>query len=224
MKGFNIAPPPGSTGSLAPVQEQFSTSLDQSDQAQLTQTLQSLFSNSFLNKSKSTTQSCSTNTFNSFNSNSSTTSNGKDGTPPVHEQIAGTKYNKNSLKPYNKKLSGQKKKWGWFLCHMFLSFDWQVFFTPGNVIEAAKLSNVSKILGRSKSEDSVYNSMNSPTVQQGIRVSYAQDTGQYSSDNNSTTSSAGITFVSGVQGEWHLIFQNIFFFWILWFRRRNSLN
>lgn len=73
----------------------------------------------------------------------------------------------------------------------------------GNVIEAAKLSNVSKILGRSKSEDSVYNSMNSPTVQQGIKVSYAQDTGQYSSDNNST-SSAGTTLVNGVHGEYIL--------------------
>lgn len=112
MKGFNIAPPPGSTGSLAPVQEQFSTSLDQSDQAQLTQTLQNLFSNSFLNKNKSATQSCSTNNFNSFNSSTSTTSNGKDGTPPVHEHIAGTKYNKNCLKTYNKRMSGQKKKWG----------------------------------------------------------------------------------------------------------------
>lgn len=111
MKGFNIAPPPGSTGSLAPVQEQFSTSLDQSDQAQLTQTLQNLFSNSFLNKNKSATQSCSTNNFNSFNSSTSTTSNG---TPPVHEHIAGTKYNKNCLKTYNKRMSGQKKKWGEF--------------------------------------------------------------------------------------------------------------
>lgn len=114
MKGFNIAPPPGSTGSLAPVQEQFSTSLDvdQSDQAQLTQTLQNLFSNSFLNKSKPATQSCSTNNFNSFNSSTSTTS--KDSTPPVHEHIAGTKYNKNCLKTYNKRMSGQKKKWGGF--------------------------------------------------------------------------------------------------------------
>ncbi|KAL5280077.1 TRPC1 family protein [Megaselia abdita] len=178
MKGFNIAPPPGSTGSLAPVQEQFSTSLDQSDQAQLTHTLQNLFSNSFLNKNKTATQSCSTNNFNSFNSSNSTTSSGKEGPPPVYEHIAGTKYNKNCLKTYNKRMSGQKKKWG-------------------NVIEAAKLSNVSKILGRSKSEDSVYNSMNSPTVQQGIKVSYAQDTGQYSSDNNST-SSVSTTLVHGV--------------------------
>lgn len=59
------------------------------------------------------------------------------------------------------------------------------------------MSNVSKILGRSKSEDSVYNSMNSQTVQQGIKVSYAQDTGQYSSDNNSTNS----TLIGGVYGE-----------------------
>lgn len=48
--------------------------------------------------------------------------------------------------------------------------------------------------------------MNSPTVQQGIKVSYAQDTGQYSSDNNSATTSAGTTFVNGVQGELYFSF------------------
>lgn len=113
MKGFNIVAPPGSTGSLAPVQE-FSTSLDQSDpqqQAILNSTLTSLFSTSFLHKNKSTTQSCSTNNFNSFTSSNSTSIN-KDGPPPVYEHIAGTKYNKNCLKTYNKRISGQKKKWG----------------------------------------------------------------------------------------------------------------
>lgn len=68
------------------------------------------------------------------------------------------------------------------------------------MIEAAKLGNMSKILGRSKSEDSVYNSMNSPIVQQGIKVSYAQDTGQYSSDNNSTSSN-GNANVNGGHGK-----------------------
>lgn len=117
MKGFNIIAPPGSTGSLAPVQE-FSTSLDQCEAQTeiINSTLSNLFSTSFLHKNKSTTQSCSTNNFNSFNSSSTNSSvSNKDGLPPLHEHIAGTKYNKNCLKTYNKRISGQKKKWGWYL-------------------------------------------------------------------------------------------------------------
>lgn len=147
MKGFNIAPP-GSTGSLAPVAE-FSTSLDNFDQQHeiLTSTLSNLFHPSTFMHKKATF--C--------------TSDSMESPPPINSlSTIGTvqttnKYNKSTLKPYNKRIAGHKKKWG-------------------TLIEAAKVGNVSKMLGRSKSEDSVCNSSNNSSPVHGqVRVTYSQN-------------------------------------------------
>lgn len=161
MKGFNIAPP-GSTGSLAPVAE-FSTSLDNFDQQHeiLTSTLSNLFTPTFMQK-KATF--CNSDSFNSMES-----------PPPSLTSTVSTvqstnKYNKSNLKPYNKRIAGHKKKWG-------------------TLIEAAKVGNVSKMLGRSKSEDSVCNTSNTSSPVHGqVRVTYSQNCGQnyYSSPNETS--------------------------------------
>ncbi|XP_075153159.1 transient receptor potential cation channel gamma [Haematobia irritans] len=164
MKGFNIAPP-GSSGSLAPVAE-FSSSLDNFEQQHdiLHSTLSNLFTPTFMQK-KATFS-----TGDSFNSMESP--------PPslistVNTVQTANKYNKTALKPYNKRMAGHKKKWG-------------------TLIEAAKVGNVSKMLGRSKSEDSVCNSSTTSSPVHGqVRVTYSQN-GQsyYSSNSNDSTSTA----------------------------------
>ncbi|XP_030384079.1 transient receptor potential-gamma protein isoform X1 [Scaptodrosophila lebanonensis] len=79
-----------------------------------------------------------------------------------------TKYNKSVLKPYNKRIAGHKKRWG-------------------TLIEAAKVGNVSKMLGRSKSEDSVCNSSQNTTPVHGqVRVTYAQNSPQHGYHSEST--------------------------------------
>jgi len=64
----------------------------------------------------------------------------------------------------------------------------------GTLIEAAKVGNVSKMLGRSKSEDSVCNSSHTSTPVHGqMRVTYAQNSAQqgygYHGEGSSTTTS-----------------------------------
>ncbi|KAM7351321.1 transient receptor potential cation channel gamma isoform 2-T2 [Cochliomyia hominivorax] len=156
MKGFNIAPP-GSTGSLAPVAE-FSTSLDNFEQQHeiLTSTLSNLFHPSTFMHKKATfcaSDSCSMESpppppTSTLSSNST-----------VNTVQSTNKYNKSTLKPYNKRIAGHKKKWG-------------------TLIEAAKVGNVSKMLGRSKSEDSVCNSSNNSSPVHGqVRVTYSQNCG-----------------------------------------------
>lgn len=55
-----------------------------------------------------------------------------------------------------------------------------IFNYPGTLIEAAKVGNVSKMLGRSKSEDSVCNSSNNSSPVHGqVRVTYSQNCGQH---------------------------------------------
>ncbi|XP_068150647.1 transient receptor potential-gamma protein [Drosophila tropicalis] len=159
MKGFNIAPP-GSTGSLAPVAE-FSTSLDNYDNQHeiLSSTLSTLFTPNFMHKRH-----------HGGNGNGSTGPGGSESpTTPTQSNgsnavaaVGATKYNKSALKPYNKRIAGHKKRWG-------------------TLIEAAKVGNVSKMLGRSKSEDSVCNSSHNSTPVHGqVRVTYAQNSPQHS--------------------------------------------
>ncbi|KAH8392235.1 hypothetical protein KR215_003683 [Drosophila sulfurigaster] len=155
MKGFNIAPP-GSTGSLAPVAE-FSTSLDNYDNQHeiLSSTLSTLFTPNFMHRRQHTT----TDTVVGVDSPTSPTQGGNVATTSVPP--ATNKYNKTTLK-YNKRIAGHKKRWG-------------------TLIEAAKVGNVSKMLGRSKSEDSVCNSLqNSTPVHGQVRVTYAQNSPQHS--------------------------------------------
>lgn len=152
MKGFNIAPP-GSTGSLAPVAE-FSTSLDNFDQHQqheiLTSTLSNLFHPSTFMHKKATF--CASESYSMESPPSNLSSNST-----VNTVQSANKYNKSTLKPYNKRIVGHKKKWG-------------------TLIEAAKVGNVSKMLGRSKSEDSVCNSSaNSSPLHGQVRVTYSQN-------------------------------------------------
>ncbi|KAH8404922.1 hypothetical protein KR222_010490 [Zaprionus bogoriensis] len=155
MKGFNIAPP-GSTGSLAPVAE-FSTSLDNYDNQHeiLSSTLSTLFTPNFIHRRQNTTvvgpESPTTPTLGSVLSPAPAAP----GAP-----TASIKYNKSTLK-YNKRIVGHKKRWG-------------------TLIEAAKVGNMSKILGRSKSEDSVCNTLqNSLPVHGQVRVTYAQNSPQH---------------------------------------------
>lgn len=57
-----------------------------------------------------------------------------------------------------------------------------IFTLLGTLIEAAKVGNMSKILGRSKSEDSVCNSLQNATsapVHGQVRVTYAQNSPQH---------------------------------------------
>lgn len=57
-----------------------------------------------------------------------------------------------------------------------------IFAIAGTLIEAAKVGNMSKILGRSKSEDSVCNSLQNATsapVHGQVRVTYAQNSPQH---------------------------------------------
>lgn len=177
MKGFNIAPP-GSTGSLAPVAE-FSTSFDNFDQQHeiLTSTLSTLFTPTFMHKKPPYGSERSA----SGNGGGGDSCNSMDSPPsslsmlptaaaaPTVAAPAPSKYNKSTLKLYNKRIVGHKKKWG-------------------TLIEAAKVGNVSKMLGRSKSEDSVCNSStNSLPIHGQVHVSYAQNCGQH--------------FYSGVTGE-----------------------
>ncbi|KAI9585788.1 hypothetical protein GQX74_001635 [Glossina fuscipes] len=155
MKGFNIAPP-GSTGSLAPVAE-FSTSLDNFEQQHeiLTSTLSTLFTPTFMHKKPSY---CASDSCNSMESPSALPPATL--MPPMNTVQTINKYNKSALKPYNKRIAGHKKKWG-------------------TLIEAAKVGNVTKMLGRSKSEDSVCNSsQNSSPVHGQVRVTYSQNCGQ----------------------------------------------
>ncbi|XP_067623442.1 transient receptor potential-gamma protein [Eurosta solidaginis] len=150
MKGFNIAPP-GSTGSLAPVAE-FSTSLDNFDSQHeiLSSTLSNLFNSNFMHKNHQ----------NGHSSGKESPTNGNTTTTTTTIQTT-TKYNKSALKPHNKRIAGHKKRWG-------------------TLIEAAKVGNVSKMLGRSKSEDSVCNSSaNSSPVHGQVRVTYAQNSAQH---------------------------------------------
>lgn len=164
MKGFNIAPP-GSTGSLAPVAE-FSTSLDNFEQQHdiLSSTLSNLFTPNFMQK-KATF--CASDSFNSMES-----------PPPslistVNTVQSANKYNKSTLKLYNKRIAGHKKKWG-------------------TLIEAAKVGNVSKMLGRSKSEDSVCNSSTTSSPVHGqVRVTYSQNGQSYYNSSNSNESTTG---------------------------------
>ncbi|XP_037959984.1 transient receptor potential-gamma protein [Teleopsis dalmanni] len=160
MKGFNIAPP-GSTGSLAPVAE-FSTSLDNYDNQNeiLTSTLSNLFTPNFMHKKQ--TNCCSNSNCNDLNEKES---------PPLTTAVQTTnKYNKSTLKPYNKRIAGHKKRWG-------------------TLIDAA---NVSKMLGRSKSEDSVCNSSNNSSPVHGqVRVTYSQNSNQhYHGDLNTAEQTA----------------------------------
>ncbi|XP_058981607.1 transient receptor potential-gamma protein-like isoform X1 [Musca domestica] len=167
MKGFNIAPP-GSTGSLAPVAE-FSTSLDNFEQQHdiLSSTLSNLFTPNFMQK-KATF--CASDSFNSMES-----------PPPslistVNTVQSANKYNKSTLKPYNKRIAGHKKKWG-------------------TLIEAAKVGNVSKMLGRSKSEDSVCNSSTTSSPVHGqVRVTYSQNGQSYYNSSNSNESTTGPSY------------------------------
>lgn len=155
MKGFNIAPP-GSTGSLAPVAE-FSTSLDNFEQQHeiLTSTLSTLFTPTFMHKKPSY---CASDSCNSMELPSALPPATL--MPPMNTVQTINKYNKSALKPYNKRIAGHKKKWG-------------------TLIEAAKVGNVTKMLGRSKSEDSVCNSsQNSSPVHGQVRVTYSQNCGQ----------------------------------------------
>uniref|UniRef100_A0A1B0GFN2 Transient receptor ion channel domain-containing protein n=1 Tax=Glossina morsitans morsitans TaxID=37546 RepID=A0A1B0GFN2_GLOMM len=155
MKGFNIAPP-GSTGSLAPVAE-FSTSLDNFEQQHeiLTSTLSTLFTPTFMHKKPSY---CASDSCNSMELPSALPPATL--MPPMNTVQTMNKYNKSALKPYNKRIAGHKKKWG-------------------TLIEAAKVGNVTKMLGRSKSEDSVCNSsQNSSPVHGQVRVTYSQNCGQ----------------------------------------------
>lgn len=176
MKGFNIAPP-GSTGSLAPVAE-FSTSFDNFDQQHeiLTSTLSTLFTPTFMHKKtpyvseRSASGNGGGDSCNSMDSPPSSLSMLPTAAAvPSPAPTAPSKYNKSTLKLYNKRIVGHKKKWG-------------------TLIEAAKVGNVSKMLGRSKSEDSVCNSStNSSPVHGQVHVTYAQNCGQH--------------FYSGVSGE-----------------------
>ncbi|XP_053958532.1 transient receptor potential-gamma protein isoform X1 [Anastrepha ludens] len=150
--------PPGSTGSLAPVAE-FSTSLDNFDSQH--EILSSTLSNLF-----------NSNFIHKNPQNGNT--NGKEsptnGTTTTTTTIqTTTKYNKSALKPHNKRIAGHKKRWG-------------------TLIEAAKVGNVSKMLGRSKSEDSVCNSSaNSSPVHGQVRVTYAQNSAQHYITNGDPT-------------------------------------
>ncbi|XP_054744158.1 transient receptor potential-gamma protein [Anastrepha obliqua] len=150
--------PPGSTGSLAPVAE-FSTSLDNFDSQH--EILSSTLSNLF-----------NSNFIHKNQQNGNT--NGKEsptnGTTTTTTTIqTTTKYNKSALKPHNKRIAGHKKRWG-------------------TLIEAAKVGNVSKMLGRSKSEDSVCNSSaNSSPVHGQVRVTYAQNSAQHYITNGDPT-------------------------------------
>ncbi|XP_055921376.1 transient receptor potential-gamma protein [Eupeodes corollae] len=167
MKGFNIAPP-GSTGSLAPVAE-FSTSLDQyeSQHELLSSNLTNGLTPNFLQKK-----------FNPCCGNAVCATNLlKD--PTAHVQ-AMNKYNKSTVKPYNKRIAGQKKRWG-------------------TLIEAAKEGNVSKMLGRSKSEDSVCKTMPQTPVH-GVHVTYAQNCGTYRGDSTPTPSEASPCHSNGSIG------------------------
>lgn len=68
----------------------------------------------------------------------------------------------------------------------------------GTLIEAAKVGNVSKMLGRSKSEDSVCNSSNTSSPVHGqVRVTYSQNSGQQY--HGSTT--AGSTVSNSMSSE-----------------------
>ncbi|XP_030557070.1 transient receptor potential-gamma protein [Drosophila novamexicana] len=158
MKGFNIAPP-GSTSSLAPVAE-FSTSLDNYDNQHeiLSSTLSTLFTPNFIHRRQNTTggmagaESPTTPTQSSVAASTASAS-------AASAAPAATKYNKSTLK-YNKRIAGHKKRWG-------------------TLIEAAKVGNMSKMLGRSKSEDSVCNSTHNATpVHEQVRVTYAQSSTQ----------------------------------------------
>ncbi|XP_017840256.2 transient receptor potential-gamma protein [Drosophila busckii] len=167
MKGFNIAPP-GSTGSLAPVAE-FSTSLDNYDQHEiLSTTLSTLFTPNFMHRRQHTTAGTGT------TAESPTTPPLSSAASPAPPGVP--KYNKCALK-YNKRIAGHKKRWG-------------------TLIEAAKVGNVSKMLGRSKSEDSVCNStQNAAPVHGQVRVTYAQNSPQHSygyhgADSTTTTTTA----------------------------------
>ena len=107
MKGFNIAPP-GSTGSLAPVAE-FSTSLDNFDNQHeiLSSTLSTLFTNNFMHKK---TSCC-------VNGVCTAVLNGGVCEKELPTQVTSSlqttpKYNKSTLKPYNKRIAGHKKRWG----------------------------------------------------------------------------------------------------------------
>lgn len=165
MKGFNIAPP-GSTGSLAPVAE-FSTSLDNFEQQHdiLSSTLSNLFTPTFMQKKA---------TFSAGDSFNSMESPPPSLISTVNTVQSANKYNKSTLKPYNKRIAGHKKKWG-------------------TLIEAAKVGNVSKMLGRSKSEDSVCNSSTvSSPVHGQVRVTYSQN-GQSYYNSNSNDSPATTT-------------------------------
>ncbi|XP_065723734.2 transient receptor potential-gamma protein isoform X2 [Drosophila suzukii] len=173
MKGFNIAPP-GSTGSLAPVAE-FSTSLDNYDNQHeiLSSTLSTLFTPNFMHKR----QQSQAGSGGGGSESPTTPTAGQGGTqgPAIGVSTQVTKYNKSALKPYNKRIAGHKKRWG-------------------TLIEAAKVGNVSKMLGRSKSEDSVCNSSHTSTPVHGqMRVTYAQNSAQqgygYHGEGSSTTTS-----------------------------------
>lgn len=62
------------------------------------------------------------------------------------------------------------------------------FLFVGTLIEAAKVGNVSKMLGRSKSEDSVCNSSaNSSPVHGQVHVTYAQNSAQHYISNGEPT-------------------------------------
>uniref|UniRef100_A0A1B0BV64 Transient receptor ion channel domain-containing protein n=1 Tax=Glossina palpalis gambiensis TaxID=67801 RepID=A0A1B0BV64_9MUSC len=187
MKGFNIAPP-GSTGSLAPVAE-FSTSLDNFEQQHeiLTSTLSTLFTPTFMHKKPSY---CASDSCNSMESPSALPPATL--MPPMNTVQTINKYNKSALKPYNKRIAGHKKKWG-------------------TLIEAAKVGNVTKMLGRSKSEDSVCNSsQNSSPVHGQVRVTYSQNCGQnyYNSgsggETNLSNSSYNKDYLSTKQTGSHL--------------------
>ncbi|EDX15375.1 GD11966 [Drosophila simulans] len=169
MKGFNIAPP-GSTGSLAPVAE-FSTSLDNYDNQHeiLSSTLSTLFTPNFMHKRQQSQAGSG-----GGGSESPTTPTAPQGTQGAAMTASSqvTKYNKSALKPYNKRIAGHKRDG---VC---------------TLIEAAKVGNVSKMLGRSKSEDSVCNSSHTSTPVHGqMRVTYAQNSPQQGYGYHITTSS-----------------------------------
>lgn len=75
----------------------------------------------------------------------------------------------------------------------------QLICILGTLIEAAKVGNVSKMLGRSKSEDSVCNSSHTATPVHGqMRVTYAQNSPQHNyggchGDSSTTTTASTST-------------------------------
>ncbi|XP_036345476.1 transient receptor potential-gamma protein-like, partial [Rhagoletis pomonella] len=154
--------PPGSTGSLAPVAE-FSTSLDNFD------TQHEILSNTLSNLFNSNF--IHKNQQNGQTSGKESPTNGTTTTTTTIQTT--TKYNKSALKPHNKRIAGHKKRWG-------------------TLIEAAKVGNVSKMLGRSKSEDSMCNSSaNSSPVHGQVRVTYAQNSAQHYMSSSGETTTTG---------------------------------